>query len=41
MCQVGLVAAIRRRKRLRGERIVCQQSLLDRVSSEDEDDKTL
>ena len=38
MSPVGLVAEIRLRKRLSGLRIMCQQSLLDRLSSEDEDD---
>ena len=38
MSQVGLVAEIRLRKRLRGLRIVCQRSLLDRLSCEDEHD---
>ena len=36
--QVGLVAEIRLRKGLRGLRVVCQQSLLHMLSSEDEDD---
>ena len=32
---MGLVGEIRLRRRLRGLRVLCQQSLLDRLASED------